>query len=481
MAEPYDVVVIGSGPNGLAAAIRLAEAKLRVLVIEGQSRPGGGMRTSELTLPGRLHDVCSGAHPMGVLSPYLKTLPLKDHGLEWVFPKASVAHPLEEEPAVMLYRDIERTAEQLGADAKSYRNLLRPFIGRVPDLLEDALAPLGIPKHAFLLARFGLLAIRSASGLARGRFKDERARALLAGCAGHSVLPLEQWLTAAIGLIFVVTGHETDWPVARGGSESIARALGSLLLSKGGEIECDRWVKTTEDLPPARAYLFDTSPAQLATIAQPWLPERYLRRLRRYRYGPGIFKVDWALSERIPWRDPQVHDASTVHIGGTLDEIEAAERAVWAGEHPERPYMIVVQQTNFDSTRTPENKHTGYAYCHVPAGSDVDLTDTLEAQIERFAPGFHDVIEARTPRGTGQFESYNPNYRGGAITGGVADYAQLFTRPVARLNPYTTPNQHVFICSSSTPPGGGVHGMCGYHAAEAVLRRIDRLPVLNTR
>lgn len=479
MSGDLDAVVIGSGPNGLSAAVRLAQAGLRVHVIEGKERLGGGMRSETLTLPGFLHDVCSAAHPMGVLSPYLKTLPLSEHGLEWVFPKASVAHPLDDGTAVMLYRDLARTAEGLGSDGGRYARLLEPFVRRAEALLEDSLGPLGIPKHPILLARFGLKAMRSAAGLARGRFEGERARALLAGCAGHGVIPLEFWFSSAIGLMFLVTGHAIDWPVVRGGSENIARALVALLESLGGTVETGRLIRRLDELPPARAYLFDTSPAQLATIGEPLLPAGYRRRLGRYRYGPGIFKVDWALKEPIPWRDLAVNEASTVHIGGTLAEIAASERAMWRGEHSERPYMILVQQSHFDPSRAPAGKHTGYAYCHVPAGSTRDLTDVLEAQIERFAPGFRDVIEAKVSRNAIQWQAHNPNYIGGAITGGVADIWQLFTRPVARLDPYTTPNPHLFICSSSTPPGGGVHGMCGYHAAESVLRRIDRLRVLS--
>ncbi|MEM6533964.1 MAG: NAD(P)/FAD-dependent oxidoreductase [Myxococcota bacterium] len=478
MPSDLDAVIIGSGPNGLAAAIRLAQAGLRVHVIEAKERPGGGMRTEELTLPGFHHDVCSACHPMGVLSPYLKTLPLDEHGLEWVFPEASFAHPLDDEPAVMLYEDVERTAAELGNDSQRYRRLVAPFLRNPEGLLADGLAPLRIPNHPILLARFGLRALRSAMGLARGQFKGTRAQALFAGCAGHGIVPLDFWFSAAIALIFLVTGHVKSWPVARGGSESIARAMVSFLRALGGTIETDRQITSARELPAARAYLFDTSPAQLSSIAGDLLPPRYHRRLDRYRYGPGVFKVDWALSERIPWRDERVHEASTVHLGGTLEEIAAAERDMWEGRHSKRPYMILVQQSNFDRRRAPDGKHTGYAYCHVPANSTEDLTDVLESQIERFAPGFRDIVEAKVTRNTTQWQKHNANYVGGAITGGVADMWQLFTRPVARLNPYTTPNRHLFICSASTPPGGGVHGMCGFHAAETVLKRLGKLPVL---
>ena len=478
VSSNFDAVVVGSGPNGLAAAVRLAQEGLRVHVIEGHARAGGGMRTEALTIDGYRHDVCSAAHPMGVLSPYLKTLPLADHGLEWVFPKASFAHPLDDAPAVMMYRDLARTAEGLGEDRKRYERLLRPFLHNPHGLLEDGLAPLGFPKNPILFARFGLKALLPATLLARSHFRGPRAQALIAGCAGHGIVPLEFWFSSAIALIFAVTGHVVDWPIARGGSESIAKALVSLLESLGGTVETGRSIQKMDELPAARAYLFDTSPAQLISICGDALPAGYRRRLERYRYGPGIFKVDWALNDRIPWRDPSIHDASTVHLGGTLDEIAAAERGMWTGEHPQRPYMILVQQSNFDPSRAPEGKHTGYAYCHVPAGSDVDLTDVLERQVERFAPGFRDCIEAKATRKTAEWQAYNPNYIGGAITGGVADMYQLFTRPIARLNPYTTPNRHLYLCSSSTPPGGGVHGMCGYHAANSVLRRIDRLPVV---
>jgi len=469
-------VVVGSGPNGLAAAVTLAQAGAQVLVLEAMDTLGGGVRTEELTLPGFAHDVCSGAHPMGILSPYLSTLPLAEHGLEWIRPPASVAHPLDDGPAVMLLRSVEETAGGLGDDGARYRRLVAPFVGKARSLLADALGPLGIPRHPLLMARFGLLGLRSAEGVAR-RFAGVRARALLAGCAAHSILPLSRMLSGAVGLMFLVTGHVEEWPVARGGSAAIARALAGYLASLGGRIETGRRVTSLTDLPPSRVVLFDTSPAQLADIGAPVLPARYLRRLRRYRYGPGVFKMDWALDGPIPWRDPRCLEASTVHLGGTFEEIAAAEAAVWRGEHPERPFVLVVQQSQHDPSRAPAGKHTGYAYCHVPAGSTVDLTETVERQIERFAPGFRDRILARRAMGPADLERHNPNNVGGAITGGVADLGQLFFRPVARWDPYATPNRRIFLCSASTPPGGGVHGMCGHHAARSALRRLKRHPI----
>ncbi len=469
-----DAVVIGSGPNGLAAAVELARAGARVLVLEARDEIGGGTRTAELTLPGFRHDVCSGAHPMGILSPYLSTLPLGEHGLEWIRPPASVAHPLDDGSAVMLLRGLDETARELGADAGRYRALLAPFLRDPHGLLADVLGPLGLPRRPLAFLRFGLHALRSATGLAR-RFREPRARALLAGCAGHSILPLERRLSAAVGLLFLLTGHVEEWPVARGGSSSITSALAAYLRALGGRIETGVRVRSLADLPPARVFLFDTDPVQLAAIAEPVLPARYVRRLRRYRYGPGAFKIDWALGGPIPWKDPRCLLASTVHVGGTLEEIASAEAAVWRGEHPERPFVLVVQQSQHDATRAPPGQHTGYAYCHVPPGSTVDQTAAIERQLERFAPGFGERILARHVMAPAELERENPNYVGGAITGGVADLFQTFTRPVARLDPYRTPNPRIFICSASTPPGGGVHGMCGYHAARSALRRLPKI------
>jgi phytoene dehydrogenase-like protein len=413
---------------------------------------------------------------MGILSPFFQSLPLHEHGLRWIQSPISFAHPLDGEPAVLLHRSLHETATGLGADAGAYEALLAPFLRAPRELLADLLAPLGIPRHPFQLARFGLLGLRPARSFLRARFRAERARALMAGCAAHAILPLEKPLTAAVGMIFALTGHIEDWPVAAGGSQAIANALASYLRTLGGRIETGRFVRSLAGKPPARVVLFDTSPAQLVDVGGPILPARYVRRLRRFRYGPGVFKIDWALDGPIPWRDPRCLEASTVHLGGTLDEIAAAEAAVWRDEHPERPFMIVIQQSLFDPSRAPAGKHTGYAYCHVPAGSTLDRTDAVEAQLERFAPGFRDRILARHTMRAADFERDNPNYIGGAITGGVADLAQFFARPVARLDPYSTPNPRVFLCSSSTPPGGGVHGMCGYFAARSALRSLKRLP-----
>lgn len=472
-----DVVVVGSGPNGLSAAIACARAGASVLVIEASPTIGGGMRTAELTLPGFRHDVCSAVHPFGILSPYWRTLPLAEHGLRWVQGAASVAHPLDDGPAVLLRRSVEETSRELGEDAQAWRRFVAPFAKRPHALLADLLGPLRLPRHPFRMLRFGLSAMRSVNGLARARFSGARARALYAGCAAHGILPFDIAFGAGIGILFSSIAHIEQWPVAAGGSQAIADALASYLRELGGRIETGRRVARLADLPPARAYLLDTDPRQLATIAGDALPARYLRRLGRYRYGPGVFKVDWALDGPIPWADPRCLEASTVHLGGTLEEIGAGERAAWDGEHVERPFVLLCQQSQLDPSRAPPGRHTGYAYCHVPAGSPRDVSDLVEAQVERFAPGFRDRILARKTWGPADLERYNANYVGGAITGGAADFGQLFARPVSWWSPYRTPHRQIFLCSASTPPGGGVHGMCGYFAAQSALERLHRLPI----
>ncbi len=473
--ETFDAVVVGSGPNGLSAAVALAQAGASVLVLEASNEVGGGARTAELTKPGFHHDVCSAVHTTGILSPFFRSLPLEEHGLRWISPGASVAHPLDDQPAVMMWRSLEETARELGADASSYRTLIAPFLEKWEGFFGDALGPLGWPADPLTFARFGLRAMWPATRFANWRFQQSRAKALFAGCAGHSVLPLNKVFTAALGLIFSIAGHVEPWPVAAGGSQAIPRALESLLRELGGEVRTGVRVTTAAELPAARVVLFDTSPDQLASIAGSTLPAGYRMRLGRYRYGPGAFKLDWALDGPIPWRDPRCLEASTVHLGGTLEEIAASEAEMFQGSHPRRPYVLLCQQSQLDLSRAPEGKQTGYAYCHVPGGSTVDMTEAIENQVERFAPGFKDRILARHTMHTLDFHRYNSNYVGGAITGGVADVFQLFTRPVARLDPYSTPNPRLFICSASTPPGGGVHGMCGFHAAQSALKRMERL------
>jgi phytoene dehydrogenase-like protein len=470
--HPHDAVVIGSGPNGLAAAIVLAEAKKSVLVVEAADTIGGSTRTEELTLPGFAHDVCSAVHPTGVLSPLFRRLPLEQHGLRWIHAPISAAHPLDGGRAGILSRDFEETASSLGADGAKWTGFFRSFLSDSEALFEDLLAPpLHFPRQPFTMARFGWHGLRSVASLARSLFRNDEARALLAGCAGHSILPLTHPITAAVGMVFALSGHAVDWPVAEGGSHAITRALASYLGSLGGRIEVGRRISSLAEVPESRVVLFDTSPAQLLSIAGDSLPERYRRKLSRYRYGPAVFKLDWALNAPIPWAHPSCARASTVHVGGTLEEIATAEQEMWDGRAPEKPFLILCQQSHFDRTRAPVGKHTGYAYAHVPAGCEVDMTERIEAQIERFAPGFRDTIEMRRAMPPSEIAARNLNNVAGAITGGVADFAQFFARPTLRA--YRTPNPRLFLCSASTPPGAGVHGMCGANAAQAALRRLS--------
>ncbi len=465
----YDAVVVGSGPNGLAAAIAIARAGRSALVIEAKETVGGGARTAELTAPGFLHDVCSAIHPMAVGSPFLSRLPLDEYGLEWIHPPAPVAHPFDDGPAAILERSVTATGEALGDDAGAYTRLMSPLVREWDSLVVDILGTLRMPAHPLVLGRFGLSAVRSAVGLGRAKFKGRNALGLFAGLAAHSMLPLDKPLSAAFGLVLAAAGHAVGWPLPRGGSQSISGALASYLRSLGGEIVTGSPVTAMDDFPKPRSLLFDVTPRQLVRIVGDRLPAGYRRRLETYRYGPGVFKMDWALDGPIPWRSEECGRAGTVHLGGTMEEIATAEDEVSRGGHPESPFVLLAQQSLFDSSRAPEGKHTGWAYCHVPNGSTVDMTDRIEAQVERFAPGFRDLILARSARSPAVLEEYNPNYVGGDINGGIQDLGQLFARPSLRLSPYTTPLRGVYICSSSTPPGGGVHGMCGYHAAQRAL------------
>ncbi|MDK1044695.1 MAG: NAD(P)/FAD-dependent oxidoreductase, partial [Anaerolineales bacterium] len=467
----YDAVIVGAGPNGLAAAVTLAQQGRSVVIFEAADTVGGGTRTSELTLPGFKHDVCSAIHPLGLASPFFRALPLDRLGLKWIQPNAALAHPLDSGPALLLWRDLNVTTEGMGRDGPAYRRLIAPFVRNWEPLLQEILGPLRPPRRPFLMMRFGLLAIRSARSLAKARFRNESTRALFGGLGAHSMMPLESPLTSAFGIMLGSLAHAVGWPIAAGGSQAISIALANHLDSLGVEIITGQRIESLEELPTAKAVLLNTAPNQLSDIAGKQLPARYLRRLERYRYGPGVFKVDWALDGPIPWAAKECLEAGTVHLGGTLDEIAAAERAVGQGEHPERPFIILAQQSLFDPTRAPKGKHTAWAYTHVPNGSTRDMTDRIEGQIERFAPGFRDRILERHTRNAREMENYNPNYVGGDINAGVQDLRQLFTRPLPRFSPYTTPLKNLYLCSSATPPGGGVHGMCGYHAARVALKR----------
>ncbi len=466
----YDAVVIGSGPNGLAAAITLARAGQRVLVVEAKATPGGGMRTQEITLPGFKHDICSAIHPLGLASPLFRNLPLADHGLEWILPPVSLAHPLDDGTAVAVTRSLAETAAELGVDGATWRRLFGAIVAHWEDAIDDLLAPFHIPRHPLLYGAYALPMVAPAALLANTIFRGERARAVFAGMAGHSVLPLERPPTGAFGLLLSLLAQTVGWPVAKGGSQTIADALVHYLQHLGGDLVCGWGVTDLAELPPARAYLFDTAPRGLLQIAGERLPTGYRRQLERFRYNPGVFKIDWALDGPIPWAADACSRSATLHIGGTLDEIAASERAVWRGEHPARPYVLLAQQSLFDPTRAPVGKQVAWAYCHVPNGSTADMTAAIEQQVERFAPGFRDRILARATCHAAAMETYNPNYVGGDINGGVQDLFQHFTRPGLNLTPYRTPAPGIYLCSSSTPPGGGVHGMCGYYAAQVVSR-----------
>lgn len=467
----YDAIVVGSGPNGLSAAITMQQAGLSVLLVEGKDRIGGGLDSAELTLPGFLHDVSSAVHPMAAASPFFQSLPLEQHGLTFIQPPLAAAHPLDSGTAAVLAHSVSDTANRLGKDAKAYLNLIEPIVKDWPDIAVDALSPLSFPTHPFKMAGFGLKAMTSATFLS-GHFETFEAKALWGGMAAHSIQPLSNIFSSAIGLVLMSAAHRKGWPVPKGGSQALSQALFSFYKSLGGETQTGFFVKNIDELPAAKAVLFDITPKQLLQIAGDSFSKFYKWQLSRYRYGMGVFKVDWALNAPIPWKDPDSGRAGTVHLGNSFAEIAASEALTSGGGHPEKPFVLLTQSSLFDPLRAPAGKHTAYAYCHVPNGSQKDMTAAIENQIERFAPGFRDVVLERHTMNTLQLEAYNPNLIGGDINGGIIDIGQLFTRPALRASPYRTSRKGIYICSSSTPPGGGVHGMSGYNAAKTALKDI---------
>lgn len=470
----FDAVVVGAGPNGLAAAITLQQKGLSVLLLEAKSTIGGGLRSAELTLPGYVHDICSAIHPLAVDSPFFSTLPLEQYGLEYIYPDIAAAHPFDDGRAAILQGSVEETAKLLGRDEQAYRRIMSPLVKDWPLIAPDVLGPLHFPRHPLLMAAFGLKALQSAEGLSQ-HWQTKELKGLWGGMAAHSMVPLSHITTSAIALVLMIAGHRKGWPLPRGGSSSIANALAAYFISLGGRIETGAYVRSLSELPSSTAVLLDLTPRQLLQLGGHHWSALYTRQLERYRYGAGVFKIDWALAEQIPFAARECMLAGTVHIGNTLEEMAAAELATWEGRHPDKPFVLLAQQSIFDPSRAPAGKHTAWAYCHVPNGSRQDMTEAIERQVERFAPGFRERILARHVMNTAQMEEYNANYIGGDINGGVIDWRQIFTRPALRSSPYRTSVKGIYICSSATPPGGGVHGMCGYQAAKRALKDIFKI------
>jgi phytoene dehydrogenase-like protein len=466
-----DATVIGSGPNGLAAAIELARAGHGVRVFEANPTIGGGCRSAELTLPGFIHDICSAIHPLAVASPFFRSVPLASYGLEWIDPPLALAHPFDDGSAAVLSTTLDETAASIGEDGQAWVDLFGPLIDDFDILIDPLLGPLRPPRHPIAMGRFGLVGLRSAHALADSRFHGKHARGLFAGMAAHAILDLDKPATAAFGLVLGLVGHVVGWPIPKGGSQRIIDALAEHLRTLGGEIVTDTRVTGLDIAGDADAILFDTNPRQLREIGGDALPEWYRTILRHYRPGQGVFKLDWALDGPVPWIAPECARAGTVHLGPTMEDIVASEHAASTGRVTDRPFVILAQQSLFDPTRAPDGAHTLWGYCHVPNGSTEDMTERIEAQIERFAPGFRERILARSALSPADIHAGNANFVGGDINAGAQDLRQLFTRPVPRYDPYSTPNPRLYICSASTPPGGGVHGMGGYHAARSALKR----------
>jgi phytoene dehydrogenase-like protein len=468
--KKYDAVIVGSGPNGFAAALTLAKSGRSVLMLEANKSPGGGMRSADLMHSGCIHDICSSVHPLGIASPFFSSLGLEKYGLEWINPPAALAHPLDDGTAILLERSIDATITKLGADGHAYRKLMSPLVRNWDKLLPDILAPLHFPEHPLAYSRFGFTAAQSAVYVIFRNFHTRQARALFAGMAAHSKMPLDKAGTAAFGLLFGAAGHAAGWPVAKGGSQQIAAALQKCLISLGGEVKTGVEVHSLDELPEAKTVLLDITPRQLAKIGGNKLPDNYRRRLAQHKYGPGVFKMDWVLNGPVPWKAADCLKATTVHVGGTFEDIAGAENEVGEGQHPEYPFVLVGQSSLFDPTRAPAGMQTVWAYCHVPNGSTFDMSERIEAQIERFAPGFRGRVKSRSLMNTAALEIDNANYVGGDIAGGVMSPFSLLFKPMGSRKAYATPLKGVYVCSSSMPPGAGVHGMCGYHAAKLAIK-----------
>jgi len=470
MANAYDAVIIGSGSNGLSAAIRLQQQGLKTIILEHAHTMGGSTKTEERTLPGFKHDVGSSILPLGFASPYLSTLPLEKHGLKWIFPEIPFSHPFGDGSAIACYKDIYQTAAQLQVDEKSYLKLFEPLVENWQYLDKDLLGPLGWPQKPLEFVKFGLKALPSATMIADHYFKNDKTKTFFYGSAAHSTLPLHKLISSSFGLVLTTLAHKYGWPFPQGGAGNFIKALVGHYESLGGKIEYNQTVTDYSALPKAKAYLFDITPQQLLNIKNLNLSGLYKKRLKQFKYGAGVFKIDWALKEPIPFLNEKCTKSGTVHIGFSPQEMERSELGIHDNNMTSKPYVLIAQHSIFDATRAPDGMHTAWAYCHVPAGSTTDYTDIIERQIERAAPGFKNVILKRSIMNTQQLQTFNPNIVAGDINGGKQDITQLFTRPIAKISPYKTSDPSLYLCSSSTPPGGGVHGMCGFHAAEQVLK-----------
>lgn len=472
MEKKYDAIVVGSGPNGFAAAITLQHAGLSVLLIEGTDSLGGGVRSAQLTLPGFIHDVCSAVHPLGEDSPVFKKLNLQKFGLEYVRSEYAIAHPFDDGSAIAIQSSIELTAEQFGTDCDNYKNFFSPLINEWSSIRSAFISPLHMSAYSKVKAGFAYHALSSGSHFAKHQFKTNRARSVFAGMAAHSMLPLNKLTSSSIAIVLNSLAHVNGWPLPKGGAQQFTNALATLFKNSGGEIQTNFMVKSLDQLPASKVVLLDTTPAQLLSIAGDRFSSLYKWRLKKYKYGVGIFKIDWALSQPVPFTNAKCRSAATIHIGGVIEEIYNSEAMISKNKIPGKPFVLFVQPCVADKSRAPEGNHIAWAYCHVPNGSTINMTERIEKQIERFAPGFKDCILTRNMMNTHDLESYNPNYIGGDINGGAPVLSQLFTRPVLKLSPYRTSAKGIYICSSSTPPGGGVHGICGYYAARRALKDV---------